>query len=235
MQDVNNATYPGEGEVLLMDKEIHWTSYDVVRKIKIIISNTYNIKKIKVGHAGTLDPLATGLLIVCTGKQTKQIHLYQDLEKEYITKIKLGATTPSFDLETNVDNSFPYEHISEEDVISMLKKLEGLNEQIPPAYSAKRVNGKRAYTYAREGKEIELKPNTVEFYSLELLEFDLPYIKVCIRCSKGTYIRAFARDLGAALNSGGHLVELRRTKIGHYHVENALSIKQFELETTKSA
>ena len=231
---MDNVRYPDEGEVLLMDKELHWTSFDLVKKIKIIISNTYNIKKIKVGHAGTLDPLATGLLIVCTGKQTKQIHIYQESEKEYITKIKLGATTPSFDLETDVNNSFPYEHISEEGVISMLKKFEGVNQQIPPIFSAKNINGKRAYTYAREGIDIELKPNTVEFYSLKLLEFDLPYITVCIRCSKGTYVRAFARDLGTALNSGGHLVELRRTKIGRFRVEDALSIKQFELKTTMS-
>ncbi len=232
MDEKNQKNYPEEGEVILMDKELYWTSFDLVRKIKYILTHKYKIKKLKVGHAGTLDPMATGLVIVCTGRQTKQISIYQDARKEYIATIKLGATTPSFDLETSEDKQYPYEHITGQGVISMLKNFEGLNQQVPPVFSAKSINGKRAYSYAREGKEIELQPNTVEFFHLELLKFELPYITVQISCSKGTYIRSFARDLGKALNSGGYLKGLTRTKIGDYHIKDALTIKQFELKTT---
>jgi tRNA pseudouridine55 synthase len=232
MQDDKiNTKYSEEGELILIDKELYWTSFDIVRKIKNVLCNKYKIKKLKVGHAGTLDPLATGLVIVCTGKKTKTIQGYQDAEKEYVAVVKLGSTTPSFDLETNVDKTYSYEHIGEEDVITVLRTFEGINYQVPPLFSAKNLDGKMAYEYARQGSDLELKPNKVEFFHLSLINFELPFAKIKIRCSKGTYIRSFARDFGLALNSGGHLVELRRTMIGEFHVDRALSIKQFELKT----
>lgn len=230
-EDHLNSNYPETGELILIDKELFWTSFDVVNKIKIVLSKKYQVKKLKVGHAGTLDPLATGLVLVCTGRQTKNIQQYQDSEKEYLATLKLGETTPSFDLETGVDQVHPYEHIRKEDVIDLLNGMLGAQMQIPPVYSAVFHEGKRAYEYARKGKDLELKPRPVVYHELELQEFNPPFLKIRIVCSKGTYIRAFARDLGKALGSGAHLAELRRTRIGSFLVENALTVKQFELKT----
>lgn len=217
----------------MIDKDLDWTSFNVVKKVKIVLSNKFGLKKLKVGHAGTLDPLASGLVIICTGRQTKNILKYQALEKEYIAEIRLGATTPSFDLETEVDAEYPYEHITEEQVQQELNYFEGEQDQIPPVFSAKSVNGKRAYTYARKGKDIEMKPNKVHFFRLELINFRLPFVTVKIVCSKGTYIRSFARDIGLKLNSGGHLTGLRRTRIGDFKVEEAMKIPGFEEKVNK--
>lgn len=225
----NQETYDfKEGQVILIDKPLEWTSFDIVNKMRYIIRNKFDYKKIKIGHAGTLDPLATGLLIICSGKQTKQIETYQAQTKEYITTIKLGATTPSFDLETEEDATFPFEHIDEKQVVDLLKNMEGEQDQMPPMFSAKKVNGRRAYEAARKGEELELKPRTITIHTLELLECNIPYIKIKISCSKGTYIRSLARDIGKTLNSGGYLTELRRTKIGDYSVEKAMNISDFE-------
>ena len=219
--------YPEEGEIILIDKALNWTSFQVVKKIKNVLYKKTGIKKLKVGHAGTLDPLASGLVIVCTGKQTKKIQSYQDKEKEYVAEIKFGETTPSFDLETEPDQKYPVEHLTEDGVLDALKSFEGEQQQIPPVFSAKNLNGKRAYEYARKGKKIDLKPNRVVFYSLELLDFNNPYVTVKVECSKGTYIRAFARDLGNIMNTGAHLTALRRTRIGNYKVIDALTMDEF--------
>jgi len=216
-----------EGKVLLIDKPLDWTSFDVVNKIRYAFNRHLGIKKIKVGHAGTLDPLATGLVIICTGKATKQINTFQEQEKEYISTFRLGATTPSFDLETAINESFPYEHISESEVLDTCLHFTGKIDQVPPLFSAKFIDGKRAYEFARAGKEMELKPNRIEIYEIELLSFDLPDIRLRIRCSKGTYIRALARDFGEKLGSGAHITELRRTRIGSYRVENAEEVNIF--------
>lgn len=223
-----DSFFPEEGRVYFIDKDLDWTSFNVVKKVKILLLNKYNLKKLKVGHAGTLDPLATGLVIVCAGKQTKNIEQYQEKEKEYIAEIRLGVTTPSYDLETEIDKTYPFEHITPELVIDTVKGFIGEQEQIPPIYSAKNINGKRAYTYARKGKEVEMKSNRIEISSIELLEFKLPLVMLRIVCSKGTYIRSFARDFGIALQSGGLLTGLRRTRIGPYKVEEALKINEFE-------
>jgi tRNA pseudouridine55 synthase len=217
-----------EGYILPIDKPYAWTSTDVVRKIKILLRNKAGIKKIKVGHAGTLDPLATGLLIVCIGKATKNIENIQSGEKEYIADICFGATTPSFDMETEIDNQYPFEHISEELIKSVLPSFSGKQEQIPPVFSAKLIDGKRAYEYARTGKTPEMKPANIEIHNMELLDYSAPVAKIKINCSKGTYIRSFARDLGLALNSGGYLCKLRRTASGEYNVVNALTVSEVE-------
>ena len=217
-----------EGQVILFDKPLEWTSFNIVKKTRNLLRRKYGYKKIKVGHAGTLDPLATGLLIVCTGKFTKQIEKYQAQKKEYIATIKLGQTTPSFDLETEVDNEFPFNHITEELLKETLKKFIGEQKQIPPNFSAKFINGKRAYVKARNGEDFEIKPNNIFIYDIAILEFDLPIIKIKISCSKGTYIRALARDIGVLLNSGAHLTGLRRTQIGEFNVNDALTIEYFE-------
>jgi tRNA pseudouridine55 synthase len=217
-----------KGYVLLIDKPYAWTSTDVVRKVKILLRNKAGIKKIKVGHAGTLDPLAIGLLIVCTGKATKNIESIQSGEKEYVAEICFGATTPSFDLETEIDSRYPVEHIDESLIESVFPAFLGKQEQIPPLFSAKLIDGKRAYEYARTGKAPEMKPANIEIYSLELLDYTAPVAKIKINCSKGTYVRSFARDLGIALQSGGHLSKLRRTKSGEYDVNNALTVKEVE-------
>jgi len=215
------------GEIVLIDKEIDWTSFDVVNKLRGSLKMFLDIPKIKVGHAGTLDPLATGLIIICTGKATKRIESFQDLEKEYVAEITLGATTPSYDLETEINEKFPYEHID----IALLEKT--LNEftgeilQVPPKYSAKWVNGKRAYELARRGEEVKLKSNLVNVYEIEIIEFSLPKLIVKVRCSKGTYIRSLANDIGVSLKSGAHLSGLRRTKIGDYHANDAQKILDF--------
>ena len=216
------------GEILYFDKPLHWTSFDLVNKARYAIKRDLGIKKPKIGHAGTLDPLATGVLIVCTGQKTKMIEKLQYETKEYVATIKLGETTPSFDLETEVDATFPTEHITKELVEDTLTKFWGEIQQIPPAYSAVKVDGKRAYEYARKGKEVELKPKTLVIDEIELLEYEMPVIKVRVVCSKGTYIRALARDIGEALNSGAHLTALRRTRIGDVTVNDCISIEQFQ-------
>lgn len=218
-----------EGEVLLFDKPFKWTSFDLVRKVRAKIKRHLGKSKIKVGHAGTLDPLATGLMIICTGRKTKVIEQYQAHHKEYIAGIMLGASTPSFDLETQVDKKFPTNHITKELITNTLIGFEGDREQTPPAFSAKWIDGERAYKKARKGIDVKMKSSIIHFYELELIEYDMPQIKVRIKCSKGTYIRSFANDLGIALNSGAHLTSLRRTKIGDFNVDDALNIKDFNL------
>jgi tRNA pseudouridine55 synthase len=217
-----------EGEVLLFDKPYRWTSFDLVKKIRHMVKVKYNYSKLKVGHAGTLDPLASGLLIICTGKATKQINTYQDQEKEYVAGLLLGKTTPSFDLETVYDSEYPTEHITREMIDATLKSFLGESDQIPPIFSAKFFEGKRAYEYARKGEEIELKASRISISEIELLEFNVPNILIRVKCSKGTYIRSLVRDIGIHLNSGACMVSLRRTAIGGYTINNALSIEEFE-------
>ena len=202
------------GEVLFFNKPLKWTSFDLVNKFRYKLSRKLKVKKIKVGHAGTLDPLATGVMIVCTGKATKRIDEFQYQTKEYIATLKLGETTPSFDLEKEVDAVYPTEHITRELVEEVLKTFVGVIQQVPPVFSACKVEGKRAYELARKGEEVELKSKTLIIDELELLECELPVIKIRVVCSKGTYIRALARDIGTALNSGAHLIALERTRIG---------------------
>jgi tRNA pseudouridine55 synthase len=216
-----------EGAVLLIDKSRDWTSFDVVNKIRKLLRQKLGIPKIKVGHAGTLDPLATGLVIVCTGKSTKQITQYQEMEKVYLADVRVGSTTPSFDLETSVDATFPWEHITRDAVEDALKKFKGEQDQLPPVFSAKSVDGKRAYTLARKGMEVALKPQRIHIYEMKLLTFQPPQISIEVTCSKGTYIRSLARDLGLELGSGAHLTGLRRTRIGPYHVEKSITIEKF--------
>lgn len=216
-----------DGTVLYIDKPLTWTSFDVVNKIRKSLRHYLGIQKIKVGHAGTLDPLATGLVIICTGKATKQIMQYQDMDKAYTAQIRLGATTPSFDLETEVDQRFPWEHIDSRKIEQALLKLSGRQEQMPPLFSAKSVDGKRAYVMARKGKQVELKPQQVHISQLNLLSLELPDLTLQVDCSKGTYIRSLARDLGSMLGSGAHLTGLRRTRIGPHYVDKAISIENF--------
>lgn len=217
---------PLEGEILYIDKPLHWSSFDAVKRVRGIMVRRLKIKKMKVGHAGTLDPLATGVMIVCTGKATKRIDELQAHTKEYVATIALGATTPSFDLETEIDATYPTEHITREMVEEVLKKFTGRIEQVPPAFSACKIDGKRAYKMARKGKEVELKAKILVIDEIELLEYSQQSIVVRVVCSKGTYIRALARDIGAALNSGGHLTALRRTRVGDVKVEDCLSVEQ---------
>ena len=213
--------------VLYFDKPLGWTSFNLVNRVRGVLSRHLGVKKLKVGHAGTLDPLATGVMILCTGRNTKLIESFQYQTKEYVATIKLGATTPSFDLETEIDAEYPTEHITEELVKETLAKFIGEIQQIPPTYSAIKINGKRAYEYARKGDEVELKPKTLVIDEIELLEYKMPEIVVRVVCSKGTYIRALARDIGEALQSGGHLTALRRTRIGDIRVENCLQYDDF--------
>lgn len=220
------------GHVILIDKPLDWTSFQVVNKLRWLIREKYGIKKIKVGHAGTLDPLATGLLIICTGKFTKKIEEYQGQEKEYTGTITLGATTPSYDLETNFDQEFDYSQVTEEMVNEAVLGFIGDIEQRPPVFSALKKDGKRLYEYAREGKEVEIPTRTVHISEFEITGFSKPYIHFRVVCSKGTYIRTLAHDLGKAVGSGSHLSKLRRTRIGEFKVENALSIEDFEAGIT---
>ncbi|MAR67702.1 MAG: tRNA pseudouridine(55) synthase TruB [Crocinitomicaceae bacterium] len=215
-----------QGEILLIDKPLDWTSFQVVNKIRYAIRKKLGIKKIKVGHAGTLDPLATGLLVLCTGKKTKTIEEIQRQTKEYTGRIRLGSTTPSFDLETEVDQRFSTDHLNDDMVRDAALKMTGEQDQIPPSFSAKKVSGQRAYNAARKGDLIVLPPNKVQVYDFEVDCSELPEVNFRISCSKGTYIRALARDLGSAVNSGGHLIQLRRTKIGGFSVEDALTIDE---------
>ncbi len=221
-----------EGQMLLINKPLEWTSFDVVNKIRYLLKRQFNIKKIKVGHAGTLDPLATGLVIVCTGKATKQIDRYMGMEKQYVADIKLGATTPSLDLETEPDQIFEWAHITKEMLDAALVKFTGEFEQMPPAFSALKVNGRKAYDLARQGKEVDLKARLVSISKLELLNWIEQELKVDVTCSKGTYIRSLARDIGTELSSGGYLTGLVRTRIGAYKLSEAITIEEFEKNMT---
>ena len=216
-----------EGEVLYFDKPLKWTSFAVVNKIRYHICRKLGVKKLKVGHAGTLDPLATGVMIICTGKATKRIEEFQYHTKEYVATLQLGATTPSYDLEKEIDATYPTEHITRELVEETLKRFIGSIEQIPPVFSACKVDGKRAYDLARKGEDVELKAKTLIIDEIELLECNLPEIKIRVVCSKGTYIRALARDIGEALNSGAHLTGLIRTRVGDVRLEDCLSVESF--------
>lgn len=222
------SQYPN-GIVIVLDKPYGWTSADAVRKIKFMIQRWFGVKNIKVGHAGTLDPLATGILLICIGKATKLADSLQAQRKEYIAEITFGATTPSYDLEKEIDATFPYEHITKESVSEVLPRLSGEIDQIPPIFSAKLVNGKRAYELAREGKETPLKPSKISIYALEIISWNSPALRIAIECSKGTYIRSFARDIGLELNSGAHLTELARTASGDFRIENAINIDKLKL------
>ena len=216
-----------EGEILYFDKPLQWTSFDLVSKIRCKISRSLRIKKIKVGHAGTLDPLATGVMIICTGKATKKIEELQYHSKEYIATLRLGATTPSFDLETAIDKTFETDHITKEMIEKVLQQFTGNIEQIPPIFSACKIEGERAYKLARQGLEVELKPKSLVIDEMELLSFSGDKLTIRIVCSKGTYIRALARDIGYALGSGAHLIALQRTKIGDVTLDKCMTIDDF--------
>ena len=215
------------GQVLLIDKPLNWTSFQAVNKLRWHIKQRFNIKKIKVGHAGTLDPLATGLLIICTGKQTKQINIYQGQVKEYTGTFTLGATTPSFDLETEIDKSFPTDHITNELLHQTTQQFIGDIQQKPPIFSAIKKDGKRLYELARKGETTEIKSREVTISEFEITKINFPEVEFRVVCSKGTYIRSLANDFGKALNSGAHLSALRRTKIGDFSVKKAVSINEF--------
>ncbi len=214
-----------EGEVLYLYKPLNWTSFQLVNRIRWKIKKSLKVKNIKVGHAGTLDPLATGVMILCTGKKTKMIESFQYQTKEYIATLQLGATTPCFDQELPIDASFPIDHINRDLIDKVIPTFTGEIWQVPPVYSAVKVDGKRAYDYAREGQEIELKPKLLVIDEIEVLEYEGTTLKIRVVCSKGTYIRALARDIGLALNSGAHLIGLERTKIGAVNLEHCMSIE----------
>lgn len=216
------------GEILYFNKPLRWTSFDLVNKFRYKLTRKLGVKKIKVGHAGTLDPLATGVMIVCTGKATKRINTLQAMTKEYVATLKLGKTTPSFDLEHEVDAIYPTEHITEEKVQEALSSFIGTIEQIPPIYSAVKVKGKRAYDMARNGEEVKLKAKTLVIDEIELLSYTLPVIKIRVVCSKGTYIRALARDIGKALASGAHLIALERTRIGDVTLDQCMKVDNID-------
>lgn len=216
-----------KGEVLLFDKALDWTSFDLVQKVRNNLCRAMHIKKLKVGHAGTLDPKATGLMILCTGKATKQIEMHQAGEKEYVATLKLGATTPSFDLETLEDQQFETNHISEDLVREVLQQFVGDQEQVPPVFSAVKIGGQRAYTHARKGTDVKLKSRPIIIREIELLEYANEQIQIRVVCSKGTYIRSLARDIGKKLKSGAYLVGLRRTRIGEFRIEDAMSVDYF--------
>ena len=223
------------GQVLLIDKPLHWTSFQVVNKLRWEIRRAFKLKKIKVGHAGTLDPLATGLLVICTGKMTKQIDTFQAQTKEYTGTITIGSTTPSFDLETEIDNTFTTEHITEALIHKTTEQFIGDIQQFPPVFSAIKKEGKRLYEFARAGEDVDIKPRTVNISAFEITKIDASTslsnqsidIDFRVVCSKGTYIRSLANDFGKALHSGGHLSALRRTKIGDFNVADAISIDAF--------
>lgn len=217
-----------KGEILCLDKPYGWTSFGLVAKVRYALCKKLGVKKLKVGHAGTLDPLATGVLILCTGKATKRISELQAHTKEYIATLRLGATTPSFDLEKPIDATYPTEHITRELVEETLQKFIGEIYQVPPVFSACKVNGDRAYDLARKGETVELQPKLLVIDELELLRCDLPDLEIRVVCSKGTYIRALARDIGEALHSGAHLTVLRRTRVGEIRVEDCLQLETFQ-------
>lgn len=218
------------GEILVIDKPYRWTSFDAVKRLRGAVQRRLNAKRFKVGHAGTLDPLATGVLLVCTGRATKRIAELQEGMKEYVAEITFGATTPSYDLEKDTDATYPWEHITPELIAETLPKFQGHLMQVPPVFSAVKVDGKRAYNYARKGKEVEIKAKPLEIKELEVLNWEAPKLTLRVLCSKGTYIRALARDLGEAMNSGAHLTALRRTRVGDYTIDDAMSLdKALEL------
>jgi tRNA pseudouridine55 synthase len=217
-----------EGEVLYFDKPLQWTSFDVVNKTRYMLRRSLGVKKIKVGHAGTLDPLATGVMIVCTGKATKKIDSYLHQDKEYIATLKLGATTPSFDKETEENATYPIDFVTKSLVEETLKQFVGEISQVPPLYSAIRVNGTRAYELARKNKDVEIEPRTVRIDKIELLDYDLPQITIKVACSKGTYIRSLARDIGSELMCGAYLTALQRTKVGEVGLEDCITIEKFQ-------
>jgi len=217
-----------DGEVILIDKPLEWTSFDVVKKIRNSISRRAGIKKIKVGHAGTLDPLATGLLIVCTGKFTKRITEFQSQEKEYTGTFLMGATTPSFDKETEIDNTFETNHITQELLLETTQQFIGKIDQVPPNFSAIKIQGIRAYEHARNQEEVTINARQVHISTFELTKVELPEVQFRLVCSKGTYVRSLARDYGKAINSGAYLVELKRTRIGDFSLSDAFTIEGFE-------
>lgn len=219
------------GEILYFDKPLHWTSFNLVAKVRSALCHKLGVRKLKVGHAGTLDPLATGVVTVCTGKATKRIDELQAHTKEYVATLQLGATTPSFDLETAIDATFPTGHLTEDGIREVLTHFLGRIEQVPPAFSACKVDGHRAYDLARKGKEVQLKAKVLVIDEIELLDFSPSSMQMTIRvvCSKGTYIRALARDIGEALQSGAHLIALRRTRVGEIRVEDCMKMEDFEL------
>ncbi len=214
-----------EGEVLYVNKPLDWTSFDVVNKVRYKLTRLLKVKKLKVGHAGTLDPKATGVMIICTGKATKRIEEFQYQTKEYVATLKLGETTPSFDLEKEVDKTYPIDHIDRKLIEKIIPTFTGEIWQVPPVYSAVKIDGKRAYDYARKGEEVELKSKLLVIDEIEIIDFQLPVLKIKVVCSKGTYIRALARDIGEALNSGAHLIGLERTKIGDVDIKDCMPIE----------
>lgn len=217
------------GEILAFDKPLHWTSFDLVSKVRYNLCRKLGTKKLKVGHSGTLDPLATGVVIVCTGKKTKLIDQLQYDVKEYIATLQLGSTTPSYDLEKEIDATYPTEHITRELIDKTIPQFLGEQWQVPPIFSAVQINGKRAYDFARKGETVELKPKLLKIDEIEVLSFDEQAMQLTIRvvCSKGTYIRALARDIGERLESGAHLIALRRTRVGNTRVEDCMTVEQF--------
>ena len=217
-----------EGEVLYFDKPLYWTSFKLVKIVRTRISRKLKIKKIKVGHTGTLDPLASGVMIICTGKATKLIESFQYQTKEYVATLQLGATTPSFDRETEIDGVYPTEHITREGVETVLRQFVGSIQQVPPVYSACKIDGRRAYDFARKGEDVELKAKELVIDEIELLEYQSDIIKIRVVCSKGTYIRALARDIGQALDSGAHLIGLVRTRVGDVRLEDCLQVDQID-------
>lgn len=216
-----------KGQVLLIDKPLEWTSFDVVNFLRSFLRKVYGIKKLKVGHAGTLDPLATGLLIICTGKKTKEIDSFQGMDKVYVGSMHLGATTPSFDAETEIDNTFDISGFNHDQLKDTTTQFKGEIEQVPPAYSAIKVDGKRAFTLARKNKEVKLKSRNVKVHEFTLLNIDLPRIDFSVHCSKGTYIRSLVSDFGKALNNGAYLTHLRRTMIGDFNVNDSQTVDEF--------
>lgn len=223
-----------QGQILLIDKPLNWSSFQAVNKIKWLIKKQYGLKKIKVGHAGTLDPLATGLLLICTGKMTKVISELQGQQKQYTGSIYLGATTPSYDLETQIDQTFPIDHITQENLDQIRNLFIGDIMQVPPIFSALKKDGKRLYEHARKGEEVEIQSRPIHIENLLFTNVKLPKIEFQVDCSKGTYIRSLAFDIGKALNSGAHLTSLRRTKIGQYDVQQAWNIEDFEKQIIQS-
>ena len=226
------------GQVIVLDKPLKWTSFDIVNKVRYLLRHYRRLRKVKVGHAGTLDPLASGILIVCTGRKTKKITTYQDHDKEYVATIRLGATTPSFDLETEPCNHIDASHITRDDVEQCLKTFIGSQQQYPPVYSAKKINGERAFVAAHEGRgdEVKMRPTMIEIFAIEILDWndETKELKARVHCSKGTYIRSLANDIGAKLGVGGYLAGLRRTRIGEITLKNAISIEDFEEKLRQS-
>ncbi|MBO4622081.1 MAG: tRNA pseudouridine(55) synthase TruB [Paludibacteraceae bacterium] len=218
-----------EGEIIGLNKPLHWTSFAVVGKVRWLLCHKLGVKKLKVGHTGTLDPLATGVVVVCTGKKTKEIDALQQHVKEYVATLQLGATTPSYDLEKPIDRTYPTEHITRELIDEVLPRFRGEIWQTPPTFSAVKIDGKRAYEYARKGQEVEIKPKLLVIDELEVEDFDAEQMKLTIRvvCSKGTYIRALARDIGEALGTGAHLTALCRTRVGDIRLDDCMTVERF--------